>query len=225
MESLLGGYNCASSSEAEDADESERIETHQTAEQYEKTPTANIKLSSDDDGLPASHSNALKIASNTYQSATSSIPQPPADCSQEHPDPSLTRQNPNRTTKPSTAKFPRPNKRHMERPNRPNPEHGDLPSELARELARTGHSVLDVSFVDVDATASLVAPSAHVANGPNKSTVNAKAGRISKKAGVSRIERRKHQITALAADAAALQAAQRSLGVSVQKGKRSGKGR
>lgn len=227
MDSLLGGYSSASSSEEEDL---KPIEPHQTAQavnQPEQASNLNVTSLLDGDASHLCDKSSLKVPS-TDQSAPPET-QPPASSSgepsllaSEQPQPDKT---PKMASKPSNAKKARHNKRHMPRANRKNTQHGDLPPELARELARTGHSLDDVSFVDIDATASLTTPSAHFGNGPNRSTVTAKAGRIAKKAGVSRIERRKHQITALAADAAALQAAQRSLGVSVNKRRGRGRGR
>lgn len=91
----------------------------------------------------------------------------------------------------------------------------DMPPELRRELRRGGHALDDVTFVDVDARLSAATRVRGGGEGAAKSSaVAARAGRIAKKAGVSRAERRKHQITALAADAAALAAARHSLGVS-----------
>lgn len=84
------------------------------------------------------------------------------------------------------------------------------PDEFQRELSRGGFDMCDVQFVDVDASAE--AAKATEADVPHGALLS-KARRIASRSGVSREEKRRHQITALAADAAALRAAQRSMGV------------
>lgn len=115
-------------------------------------------------------------------------------------------------------------RRHQRRSRAP-PGADGLPPDLTRELSRTGQTLSDVVFVDVDARASASLPVRASAACADASAVAARAGRIAKKAPVSRTERRKHQITALAADAAALAAARQSLGVGERSASASALGR
>lgn len=100
----------------------------------------------------------------------------------------------------------------------PSPE---LPAELLEELRRQGNDLADVSFINVDARAhasedrAAIASSSARSQNPHASTVpshvvHKTAERIAKGRGVSRLERRRHQITALAADAAALAAVKKT---------------
>lgn len=77
-----------------------------------------------------------------------------------------------------------------------------LPAELARELARSGLDVGDVTFVDVDGRDARGGPVVD----ESRSTQYARVRKVVAKGGVSRTERRRHQITAVAAAAAALAA-------------------
>lgn len=113
-------------------------------------------------------------------------------------------------------------KRH----NRPSPQSSinpssELPAELLEELRRQGNDLADVSFIDVDARAhasedlAAIGSSSARSQNPHASTVpshvvHKTAERIAKGRGVSRLERRRHQITALAADAAALAAVKKT---------------
>lgn len=93
----------------------------------------------------------------------------------------------------------------------------ELPAELLEELRRQGNGTTPISFVDVNARALISEDRAAIASHSERSqnahaspvpshVVHKTAERIAKGRGVSRLERRRHQITALAADAAALAA-------------------
>ncbi|CAN8064986.1 unnamed protein product [Agarophyton chilense] len=99
---------------------------------------------------------------------------------------------------------------------------GDIPAELAVELRRAGHDLADVKFIDINATTKVRVASSndHIPASALRNTATRLAQQISKSRNVGRIARRKHQITALAADALALQAAQAVLPGSASQRKR-----
>ncbi|KAI0563923.1 Proline-rich protein PRCC [Gracilaria domingensis] len=98
----------------------------------------------------------------------------------------------------------------------------DIPAELAAELRRAGHDLADVNFIDINATANarLANSNDHIPASALRNTATRLAQQISKSRNVGRVARRKHQITALAADALALQAAQAVLPGSASRRKR-----
>ena len=89
---------------------------------------------------------------------------------------------------------------------------GEIPSDLARELRNAGHAIDLSDMVHIDAASSTAHPHtpAHISHRAMQNTTSRLAHHISKDS-VSRIARRKHQITALAADAIAMQTAQNAL--------------
>lgn len=105
--------------------------------------------------------------------------------------------------------------------NRRPPSRSDLPADFIAELQREGHDLSSVEFVDVDMRATTSAPmktlpSSHV----SQNIVHKTANRIVKASSVTRLERRRHQITALAAEAAALQVARQNMPSAVSRGRR-----
>ncbi|PXF49369.1 hypothetical protein BWQ96_00943 [Gracilariopsis chorda] len=97
-----------------------------------------------------------------------------------------------------------------------------LPPDLAAELRRAGHHPSQVSIVDVNATTNMRVANSndHIPPSALRNTATRLAHQISKSRNVGRVARRKHQITALAADALALQAAQAVLPGSASRRKR-----
>ena len=82
-----------------------------------------------------------------------------------------------------------------------------IPLELARELLRAGHDPHSVNLIDVDATTTLHDQKASQRSAPAmRTSANRFSQRISKSRNVSQSARRRNQITALAADALAVQA-------------------
>lgn len=130
----------------------------------------------------------------------------------------------NVTASKRSAKQKKVSKKRKRFKKNPNTYTGsDLPLELAEELSRSGHSTSDVNFVEINAVQHAALPVTESDHKQSQQAVLAAASRITKGTGVSRTERRKHQITALAADVAALQAARKSveesLPDSIKKGK------
>lgn len=97
-----------------------------------------------------------------------------------------------------------------------------LPPDLVAEIRRAGHDPSEVTFIDVDATSSMRIANSndHIPASALRNSATRLAQQISKSRNVGRIARQKHQITALAADALALQAAQAVLPGSTSRRKR-----
>lgn len=141
--------------------------------------------------------------------------QPPKQARVTTPAPKPT---PKPTPKPQSAvqkRRPKPKGRRRERVQSKQ-GWGELPEEVARELEREGHALDTATLTEVDARAGVLTASRRPdAAGPTHvpaHVVHKAVERLSKGAGVSRRERQKHQITALAADAAALQTARETFG-------------
>lgn len=156
----------------------------------------------------------------------------PPSTSQQHQKNSLNSNQPstNHSTAPPSLTQPQhtlssPSQPQRSLPSSSQPQHSlippppTLPSDLARELRRTGCTVSQVDIVDIDARITQHHAPSTLATPATSLAVNARAGRIAKKANVSRLERRKHQITALAAEVQAVEMARRTMGDATARGR------
>lgn len=134
---------------------------------------------------------------------------------QPQPEPEL---QPQKYTKSETSsnkqfnsiKQPKIKKQRQRKRRNKEFENKELPTDLLEELQRTGYNPSQIDIIDVNVRSTITPPTGSTNNQQLATTsmVHKTADRIVKSTGnVSKLERRRHQITALAAEATALQVA------------------